>query len=161
LARRFFCKNKTRVKKSITMLTTRSMLMPVLVVAWWYCAGTCLAFELQVQAASFRHLQYTRASRRIMARHVQSEMMDRRTVAARAGLLAGAALCGADPVLADATARRPPPAARLAGKLDQVRALSTQFSLDASSKYQAEPNLGPSPEPRPVAGRHPPCLASG
>jgi hypothetical protein len=106
------------------MLTTRSMLMPVLVVAWWYCAGTCLAFELQVQAASFRHLQYTRASRRIMARHVQSEMMDRRTVAARAGLLAGAALCGADPVLADATARRPPPAARLAGRLDQVRGRS-------------------------------------
>ena len=127
-------------KKNKSMLFARFC---VCVVAWWCSAGTCLAFELHVQAASFRRapgaggwgIGCARASRRIiapstrrapsapggLAGHGQLQMMDRRTVAARAGLLAGAALCGADPVLADATARRPPPAARLAGRLDQVR----------------------------------------
>jgi hypothetical protein len=127
-------------KKNKSMLFARFC---VCVVAWWCSAGTCLAFELHVQAASFRRapgaggwgIGCARSSLRIiapgtrrapiapggLAGHVQWQMMDRRTVAARAGLLAGAALCGADPVLADATARRPPPAARLAGRLDQVR----------------------------------------
>ena len=139
-----------------TMLTPSWILLPVLVVAWWCSAGTCMAIELQVQAALFRRapgaggwgIGCERASRRIiapgtrratgsgLAGHMQWQMMDRRTVAARAGLLAGAALCGADPVLADATARRPPPAARLAGRLDQVRVTAfRQFSLDASSRF--------------------------
>ena len=125
----------------ITMLENRAVIM---LVAWLCSAGAGLGFtggspSLRASGNGGWGLGRDAVGRcAVRRRAAQSgghrhQMVDRRTAAAQAGLLAGAALCGAHPVLA--AARRPPLAGNLnggGGRLDRQPDPSTDVIHPAS-----------------------------